>query len=366
MSSAVNEMPRCRTATRSVPSPGESTGNVIGSAVLTGTQRSVRIARGGATGALQAYSMTAASNAQAARGGRVKHALVNAAILSLIPSCRGKKRHPLLPHNRGPGQGLRYERCGFGQEVCGYGMLDGLSFESSEEGMVMAHEDIKSVLLEERSFPPSDEFAARVRLTRSRADALYRKAGANYLGFWADLARRELVWQTPFTQTFDDSSAPNFRWFADGRLNVSYNCLDVHLAERGHQTALIFEGEPGDTRRLSYRELHAAVCRCANALKAHGVGLGDRVVIYMPLVPEVVIAMQACARIGAVHSVIFGGFAANAIAQGSHRGCGREASHHRRRGAARREHHRAESRRRPGARGRLPDDRARHRVSAHG
>ena len=203
--------------------------------------------------------------------------------------------------------------CELGQEVYGYGMLDGLSCESSEEGMVMAHEDIKSVLLEERSFPPSDEFAARVRLTRSRADALYRKAAANYLGFWADLARRELVWHTPFTQTLDDSSAPNFRWFADGRLNVSHNCLDVHLAERGHQTALIFEGEPGDTRRLSYRELHAAVCRCANALKAQGVRLGDRVVIYMPLVPEVVIAMHACARIGAVHSVVFGGFSASSL-----------------------------------------------------
>ena len=177
----------------------------------------------------------------------------------------------------------------------------------------MAHEDIKSVLLEERSFPPSDEFASRARLKRAAADALYKSAAADYLGFWAELARRELVWQTPFTQTLDDSRAPNFRWFADGRLNVSYNCLDVHLAERGHQTALIFEGEPGDTRRLSYRELHAEVCRCANALKAQGVRSGDRVVIYMPLVPEVVVAMHACARIGAIHSVVFGGFSATSL-----------------------------------------------------
>jgi len=177
----------------------------------------------------------------------------------------------------------------------------------------MAHEDIQSVLLEERSFPPPAEFAALARIRRADADALYKQAGADYLGFWSELARRELVWQTPFTETLDDSRAPNFRWFSDGRLNVSYNCLDVHLAERGHQTAIVFEGEPGDTRRLSYRELHAEVCRCANALKAQGVRRGDRVVIYMPLVPEIVVAMQACARIGAIHSVVFGGFSATSL-----------------------------------------------------
>ena len=177
----------------------------------------------------------------------------------------------------------------------------------------MAHEDIKSVLLEERSFPPSEAFAAQARLKRADVDALYEEAAADYLGFWEKLARRELVWETPFTKTFDDSRAPNFGWFTDGRMNVSYNCLDVHLAQRGHQTALIFEGEPGDTRRLSYRELHAEVCRCANALMAQGVGHGDRVVIYMPLVPQILIAMHACARIGAIHSVVFGGFSATSL-----------------------------------------------------
>jgi acetyl-CoA synthetase len=177
----------------------------------------------------------------------------------------------------------------------------------------MKQKDIKSVLLEERSFPPSKEFAARARLKLADVEALYKHAAADYLGFWGDLARRELVWHTPFTQTLDDSNAPNYHWFTNGRLNVSYNCLDVHLAERGHQTALIFEGEPGDTRRLSYRELHAAVCRCANALKHEGVRLGDRVVIYMPLVPEIIIAMHACARIGAIHSVVFGGFSATSL-----------------------------------------------------
>ena len=177
----------------------------------------------------------------------------------------------------------------------------------------MAREHITSVLSEERSFPPSANFAAHARINAQAAAELYRKAAADHVGFWGDLARRELLWHTPFSQTLDDSRAPNYRWFTDGKLNVSHNCLDVHLAERGHQTAIIFEGEPGDTRRVSYRELHAEVCRCANALKAQGVRRGDRVVIYMPLVPEVVVAMQACARIGAIHSVVFGGFSAGSL-----------------------------------------------------
>src|SRR6516162_8930481 len=128
-----------------------------------------------------------------------------------------------------------------------------------------------------------------------------------------DLAAQELTWQTPFKVTLDESDAPNYRWFSDGELNASFNCLDVHLNERGDKTAVIFEGEPGDVRRLSYRELHAEVCRFANVLKAQGVGRGDRVIIYMPLVPEIVIAMHACNRIGAIHSVVFGGFSAPAL-----------------------------------------------------
>ena len=126
----------------------------------------------------------------------------------------------------------------------------------------------------------------------------------------SELARSTCIGSKPFTVALDDSKAPNYRWFTDGELNVSWNCLDVHLAERGDKTAIIFEGEPGDTRTLSYRELHAEVCRFANALQSLGVGSGDRVVIYMPMVPEAVIAMQACARIGAIHSVVFGGFSA--------------------------------------------------------
>src|SRR5262249_41309804 len=134
-----------------------------------------------------------------------------------------------------------------------------------------------------------------------------------YVGFWSDLAASEISWMKTFSIPLDDSKAPNYRWFTDGQLNVSFNCLDVHLAARGDKVALIAEGEPGDVRRLTYAQLHREVCRFANALRARGAGVGDRVVIYMPLIPEVVIAMLACARIGAIHSVVFGGFSSNAV-----------------------------------------------------
>ena len=174
----------------------------------------------------------------------------------------------------------------------------------------MSQSNIQSVLQEARVFPPAAEFTAAARLKPADLEALYRRAEADPPGFWSELARTEIVWHRPFSRVLDESTAPNYRWFTDGELNVSYNCLDVHLAGHGERTAIIFEGEPGDVRRLSYRELHAEVCRFANALKARGIRRGDRVVIYMPLVPEAVVAMQACARIGAIHSVVFGGFSA--------------------------------------------------------
>ena len=177
----------------------------------------------------------------------------------------------------------------------------------------MASQSIESVLHEERTFPPPAEFAARACIGAAELEALRREAAGDNAGFWARLAREELTWQRPFTVVLDESNAPNYAWFTDGRLNVSFNCLDVHLAEHGEKTAIVFEGEPGDVRALSYRELHAEVCRFANALKAQGVGCGDRVAIYLPMVPEAVIAMQACARIGAIHSVVFGGFSAPAL-----------------------------------------------------
>ncbi len=175
------------------------------------------------------------------------------------------------------------------------------------------NKNIVSALLEERSFPPGAQFASHARIRPSDLDAMRQRSRQDPVAFWADLARRELTWHKPFTVALDDSQAPHYRWFTDGQLNVSFNCLDVHLAERGHKTAIIFEGEPGDTRRLSYRELHAEVCRFANALRSQGIRHGDRVVIYMPLIPEIVVAMHACNRIGAVHSVVFGGFSAPAL-----------------------------------------------------
>ncbi len=177
----------------------------------------------------------------------------------------------------------------------------------------MNQKDIQSVLQEERVFAPSAQFRKAASFDSRQLDAMYAKAAQDYVGYWADLAAAELHWHKPFTVPLDDSHAPNYRWFTDGQLNVSYNCLDVHLQDRGGKTAIIFAGEPGDVRKLTYAELHAEVCRFANALKAHGIVRGDRVVIYMPLMPEAVIAMHACARIGAVHSVVFGGFSSNAV-----------------------------------------------------
>jgi acetyl-CoA synthetase len=177
----------------------------------------------------------------------------------------------------------------------------------------MSSQDIKSVLIEERRFPPSAGFTAAARLKPADVKALRAEAAADHEGFWARQARTELRWHKPFTVTLDQSQAPNYRWFTDGELNVSHNCLDVHLEERGHKTALTFVGEPGDVRHVSYRELHADVCRFANALLSQGVAAGDRVVIYMPMTPEAIIAMQACARIGAIHSVVFGGFSAMSL-----------------------------------------------------
>ena len=172
------------------------------------------------------------------------------------------------------------------------------------------NKNIESVLTESRVFAPPPAFVAQATLKAQDLEALHRRAAADPQKFWADLARTEIAWHKPFTVTLDDSAAPNFRWFTDGELNVSYDCLDVHLERNADQLAILFEGEPGDVRKLTYRELHAEVCRFANALKARGIGRGDRVVIYMPLVPEAVVAMQACARIGAIHSVVFGGFSA--------------------------------------------------------
>ncbi len=174
-------------------------------------------------------------------------------------------------------------------------------------------ETIESILHEDRVFPPSPEFTAQANIKPEDYEALKRKAEADHVGFWADLAREKITWAKPFTQALDDSNAPFFKWFTDGELNVSYNCLDRHLDTKGDKTAIIFESDDGKVTRYTYKELTDEVSRFANALKKLGVKEGDRVVIYMPMIPQAVIAMQACARIGAIHSVVFGGFSAVAL-----------------------------------------------------
>lgn len=162
---------------------------------------------------------------------------------------------------------------------------------------------------ETRAFLPSPEFAAQANTT---AD-IYREADEDRLGFWAKQAR-ELEWDSDFTEVLDWSDAPFAKWFVGGKLNVAYNCVDRHVhAGHGDQVALQFEGEPGDQLDITYRELMDRVCKAANALTELGIIAGDRVAIYLPMIPEAVVAMLACARIGAVHSVVFAGFSAEAL-----------------------------------------------------
>ncbi|MES1157889.1 MAG: acetate--CoA ligase, partial [Haliangium ochraceum] len=172
---------------------------------------------------------------------------------------------------------------------------------------------IKSVSREGRQFPPPAEFTAQARL-RDAAEyqRLYRRSIDDPEGFWGETGRAELAWTKPFKKVLT-WNLPWAKWFEDGELNLSANCLDRHLSTRGDQIALIWEGEPGDGRTLTYRELHAEVCRAANALKALGVKTGDKVAIYLPMIPEAAIAMLACTRIGATHTVVFGGFSAEAL-----------------------------------------------------
>ncbi|MGV9848121.1 acetate--CoA ligase [Streptomyces sp. NPDC003442] len=174
----------------------------------------------------------------------------------------------------------------------------------------MSNESLANLLREERRFAPPAELTANANVT---AEA-YERAKVDRLGFWADQARR-LSWATAPTETLDWSNPPFAKWFADGKLNVAYNCVDRHVENGlGDRVALHFEGEPGDTRSLTYAELQREVSQAAHALTELGVRSGDRVAIYMPMIPETVVAMLACARVGAPHSVVFGGFSADALA----------------------------------------------------
>jgi acetyl-CoA synthetase len=169
---------------------------------------------------------------------------------------------------------------------------------------------IDHLLDEDRRFPPSADFAGQANATTD----LYAAADADREGFWADQARDLLHWNTPFTETLDWSNPPFAKWFGDGELSIAYNCLDRHVeAGNGDRVAILFEGEPGDSRSITYAELTTEVKKAANALESLGIGHGDRVAIYMPMIPEAAIAMLACARVGAIHSVVFGGFSADSL-----------------------------------------------------
>ena len=173
---------------------------------------------------------------------------------------------------------------------------------------------IESVLHETRVFPPSAEFVRTANVSGMPAyHALCAEAERDFEGFWARLARENLIWHKPFTKTLDESNAPFFQWFHDGELNASYNCLDRHLTTQPDKVAIIFEADDGKVTTITYKALYHEVCKFANALKSRGVKKGDRVLIYMPMAIEAVVAMQACARIGATHSVVFGGFSAKSI-----------------------------------------------------
>ena len=174
--------------------------------------------------------------------------------------------------------------------------------------------NIESVLNETRLFPPPPEFAAQANVKPADFERMNKAAEKDFNGFWGQLARETLLWQKPFTRVLDESQPPFFKWFDDGTLNVSYNCLERNLQNgNANKVAIVFEADDGKVTKVTYQELYHRVCRLANGLKSLGIKKGDRVIIYMPMSIEVVVAMQACARIGAPHSVVFGGFSAKSL-----------------------------------------------------
>ena len=170
--------------------------------------------------------------------------------------------------------------------------------------------------MSDKTYPVSKETQARALVDKATYDAWYRDSVENPDAFWGEHGKR-IDWSTPYTKVKNTSFTGDvsIKWFEDGQTNASYNCIDRHLETRGDQVAIIFEGDnPYIDKKITYRELHQHVCRLANVMKAQGVAKGDRVTIYMPMIPEAAYAMLACARIGAVHSVVFGGFSPDALA----------------------------------------------------
>jgi len=174
---------------------------------------------------------------------------------------------------------------------------------------------IDSILVENRVFPPSDSMVKHANIPGMAAyQAMCAEADKDFEGFWGNLARKNVVWTKPFTRVLDTSNAPFYKWFDDGELNVSANCLDKHMGTPvENKVAIIFEADDGSVSKVTYKELLARVSQFANALKARGIKKGDRVILYMPMTVEGVVAMQACARLGVIHSVVFGGFSAKAL-----------------------------------------------------
>ncbi len=174
---------------------------------------------------------------------------------------------------------------------------------------------INNILEENRIFSPSKEFSNKANIKSFEdLEFIREKAKVDPVGFWDSLAKSELNWFKPYETVLDTNNAPFFKWFKEGEINITYNCLDRHVKNGiGDKTALIWEGEPGDNKKFSYKELLKEVCKTSNALKSIGVNKGDLVCIYMPMIPEAMIAMLACARIGAIHSVVFGGFSSESL-----------------------------------------------------
>jgi len=173
---------------------------------------------------------------------------------------------------------------------------------------------IESMHHEDRLFKPSEEISKNAHISSfDHYKALCKKANENYEEFWADLANELLIWNKPFTKILNEDNAPFYKWFEDGKLNASHNCLDRHLKTQPDKPALIFEADDGSNKVVTFRELYEQVCQLANGLKNLNLGTGERVIIYLPMTIEAVVAMQACARIGLTHSVVFGGFSAKSI-----------------------------------------------------
>lgn len=176
---------------------------------------------------------------------------------------------------------------------------------------------INTMLVEKRVLNPSREFVANARISgMEQYRAMCGEANQDPEGFWRGLARENLTWSKPFTKVLDETNAPFYTWFEDGELNVSENCLDVHIANgKGDKAAIIFEADDGTVETVTYKELHARVCRIANGIRAMGYGKGDRAILYLPMSIEAIAIMQACARLGLTHSVVFGGFSARSLHQ---------------------------------------------------